>query len=230
MLNNPVLVIGSKPGSIVPNINFKTIYTANGAAERGMIYKKKFDQSNLICVVGMREFLKNNLVKDKILESKPNRVVFRTYEKDLSNLFNNSCKIDYLSWKEQFNLQSKFIKFGKFSLVLAETKRSERILEKIKYMLTGFRKRQFWGVSTGFFSIILAHEENPDSDIVVSGIGLSGGIQFYKSERSKEYNYIARSKVDRFIAKIVKKKFKNKIYSVDDDFVANTKTKKFMTL
>ena len=57
MLNNPVLVLGSKPGSIVPNINFSKVYTANGAAERGMIYKK-IKESYLTCCVGMREFLK----------------------------------------------------------------------------------------------------------------------------------------------------------------------------
>ena len=43
MLNKPVLVLGSKPGSKIPtNIDFKDVYTANGAAERGMHYKKLF--------------------------------------------------------------------------------------------------------------------------------------------------------------------------------------------
>ena len=122
MLNNPVLVLGSKPGSIVPNINFSKVYTANGAAERGMIYKQKFSESNLSCCVGMREFLKNNHVREKILASKPNRVIFRTFERDLSDLFDNSCKIENLSWKKQFELQSRYVRFGKLSLIIAETK------------------------------------------------------------------------------------------------------------
>ena len=228
MLNNPVLVLGSKPGSIVPNINFSKVYTANGAAERGMIYKQKFSKSNLSCCVAMREFLKNHLVKEKILASKPNRVIFRTFEKDLSNLFDNSCKIENLSWKQQFDLQSKYIKFGKLSLIVGESKRDNDFLIKTKYLFNCLRKMQFWGISTGFFAIILAHSENPQSDIVVSGIGMSGGVQFYQSERSKKYNYFPRARVDRFVARFIKDKIRNKIFSVDDDFVENTKTKKLI--
>ncbi len=228
MLNNPVLVLGSKPGSVVPNINFSKVYTANGAAERGMIYKQKFSESNLSCLVGMREFLKNNLVREKILASKPNRVIFRTFERDLSDLFDNSCKIENLSWKKQFELQSKYIRFGKLSLIVAETKRDKSVLKKTKYLFNCFCKMQFWGISTGFFAIILAHNENPESDIVVSGIGMSGGVQFYESERSKEYDYFPRARVDRFVAKLIKKKIKSKIFSVDDDFIKNTQTKKLI--
>ena len=176
----------------------------------------------------MREFLKNHLVKEKILASKPNRVIFRTFEKDLSNLFDNSCKIENLSWKQQFDLQSKYIKFGKLSLIVGESKRDNDFLIKTKYLFNCLRKMQFWGISTGFFAIILAHSENPQSDIVVSGIGMSGGVQFYQSERSKKYNYFPRARVDRFVARFIKDEIRNKIFSVDDDFVENTKTKKLI--
>ena len=74
----------------------------------------------------------------------------------------------------------------------------------------------------------MAHSENPQSDIVVSGIGMSGGVQFYQSERSKKYNYFPRARVDRFVARFIKDEIRNKIFSVDDDFVENTKTKKLI--
>ena len=60
-----VLVIGSKPNSIIPNFFIKNVYTAQGAAERGNIYKKKFHNSNLNCLVGDLEFEKNLNVKKK---------------------------------------------------------------------------------------------------------------------------------------------------------------------
>ena len=36
-----VLVIGSKPKSVIPNFSINKIYTANGAAERAKNYQKK---------------------------------------------------------------------------------------------------------------------------------------------------------------------------------------------
>ena len=227
MLNNPVLVLGSKPGSIVPNINFSKVYTANGAAERGMI-KKKFKESYLTCCVEMREFLKNNLVKEKFWHLNQIELYLELLKRILSNLFDNTCKIENLSWKKQFKLQSKYVKYGKLSLLIAETKRDKSFLKKTQYIFNSFRKKQFWGISTGFFDILLAHDENPQSDIVVSGIGMSGGVQFYKSERSKQYDYFPRARVDRFVAKLIKDEIKSRIFSVDDDFIENTQTKKLI--
>ena len=225
MLNKPVLVLGSKPGSQIPKINFNKVYTANGAAERGQNYKNIFFNSELICIVAMREFLKNNLVKEKILNSKPNRIIFRTVERDISNLFDKSCKIKHMSWNEQFKLQCENFNCSPFSIYLGELTRDKIIKDKILYFYKSLISRHFWGVSTGFFSILLAHKENPKSDIVVCGVGMTGGKQFYKSERSKKFDYYPRARVDRFLAKFLKGKIKNRIYSVDSDFVKNTKTK-----
>ena len=81
------------------------------------------------------------------------------------------------------------------------------------------------GYINSFFCYTLSHDENPQSDIVVSGIGMSGGVQFYKSERSKQYDYFPRARVDRFVAKLIKDEVKSRIFSVDDDFIENTQTK-----
>lgn len=229
MLNDPVLVLGSKPNSIIPDLNFNKIYAANGAAERGYFVKKKNYNTKLNCIVPMREFLKNENVKKRVLDSKPDRVVFRTFERDIKELFSEKCKIENLSWKEQFQIQCDYVKFSPYSIYLGEIQRNENISDKFKYFLKCALKKQFLGISTGFFSIILAHKENPFSDIVVSGIGMTGGKHFYKSERSKKYNYTSRSRVDRFVSKFIVNSIKSKIYSVDDDFVKYTNTKKLET-
>ena len=227
MLNKPVLVLGSKPGSKIPtNIDFKDVYTANGAAEIGMNYKKLFSHSRLNCIVTMREFLKVDDVQKRILNSRPNRVIFRTTERDVSDLFQKDCKIEHMSWPEQFRLQTKCINFSPYSIFLGEIQKNEKIKDKFIYILNCIRKNKFLGVSTGFFAIMFAHQENPNSDIVVSGIGMTGGMKFYESKRDKKFNYTSRARVDRFIAKFLNKKIKSKIYSVDDDFIKNTKTKK----
>ena len=41
-MNFDVLVIGSKPNSIIPNFPINKVYTANGAAERAKEYQKYF--------------------------------------------------------------------------------------------------------------------------------------------------------------------------------------------
>ena len=53
-MNFDVLVIGSKPNSIIPNFPISKVYTANGAAERAKEYQKYFPKSNLTCLVGVR--------------------------------------------------------------------------------------------------------------------------------------------------------------------------------
>ena len=37
-----ILVLGSKPSSMLPDIKVDKIYTANGSAERAHIYKQKY--------------------------------------------------------------------------------------------------------------------------------------------------------------------------------------------
>ena len=44
MLNNNILVLGSKPESKLPDIHVDKIYTANGAAERAIEFRKKLEQ------------------------------------------------------------------------------------------------------------------------------------------------------------------------------------------
>jgi len=46
------------------------------------------------------------------------------------------------------------------------------------HILKFIKNKNIWGVSTGFYAILLALEENPESKIIISGIGMQGGKQF----------------------------------------------------
>ncbi len=60
-------------------------------------------------------------------------------------------------------------------------------------------------------------EENPDSNIIVSGIGMKGGKQFYKSERSNLFIYDSRARVDIYLINKLPQKYKDRICTVDAD-------------
>lgn len=54
MINYNVLVLGSKPNSKLPDMQVSKIYTANGAAERADLYRKKYQENELICIWRIR--------------------------------------------------------------------------------------------------------------------------------------------------------------------------------
>ena len=51
-----ILVLGSKPGSKLPDIKVENIYSANGAAERAIEYKKKYPNTQHTALIGSKEF------------------------------------------------------------------------------------------------------------------------------------------------------------------------------
>ena len=73
-----VLVLGSKPGSKLPNIKVEKIFTANGAAERAIKYLDRFPDTLFTAVVGNNEFTKNNIVQSKVIKSNPDILLSRS--------------------------------------------------------------------------------------------------------------------------------------------------------
>tara|TARA_B110000008_G_scaffold274167_1_gene309538 strand:+ start:3416 stop:4150 length:735 start_codon:yes stop_codon:yes gene_type:complete len=228
-----VLVLGSKPSSQLPDIIVDEIFSANGAAERARIYREKYKNIKLTSIVGAKEFLKNDLVKNFIIGSNPNNVIIRTGQVYGEKYFDKNCKTIHLSWSEQFKIQKIFFKYSSFSIILAElvhwnlTSRDPKFHRKILHLMRSIKNNQFWGISTGFFSILYALYKYPHSKIIVSGIGLSGGKQFYKSERSKIFDYFPRASVDRYLVKHLKSFAKSNLFSLDEDFIKNTNCSKW---
>jgi len=77
MLINNILILGSKPESKLPDLQVDKIYTANGAAERAIHFRKKYLKNELTCIVGAREFARNEMVSERIIVAKPDRIVIR---------------------------------------------------------------------------------------------------------------------------------------------------------
>ena len=226
MPNETILVLGSKPESKLPKLNFKKIYAANGAASRFILYKKKYKKTEFISVTSKKNFEKNPDVRERIIKSKPDRLYVRFGKVNIPKKLEN-CKFDFVDSFDQLHFQKKFFKFNYLSLFLAEFFYKESLYKKFKRFLKLFIEENFQGISTGFYAILLALKENPNSKIIISGIGLSGGGHFYKSKRSKKFNYDSRAAVDRYLIKFLFKKFKKKILSVDKDFIEFSNVKKY---
>jgi|TARA_B110000114_G_C15042255_1_gene377577 hypothetical protein len=216
-----VLVIGSKPDSIMPSFLIKKIYTANGAAERAYLYQKKYYEADLTCIVGDLEFEKNINVRKRIIAASPSRIIVRGNKIHLPTVLKKS-KIEYLNAISQQKLQANFFNGGRLVVIFSEFFRETKFFLKLKYFLKKTKKFDYMGVSTGFFAILKALEENPNSKILITGVGMSGGKQFYKSIRNETVDYTPRSKVDRFLVKRFKIKYKKNLYTTDLDLHKNS--------
>tara|TARA_B110000971_G_scaffold189674_1_gene200193 strand:+ start:28702 stop:29394 length:693 start_codon:yes stop_codon:yes gene_type:complete len=210
-----VIVIGSKPKIKIPNFKFQKIYTANGAAERGFKLHSKIEKSELIAVVGGREYLGNPLVKKKIIIARPKKVYVRGAHLCEKDFYPLRCKIKNTWNHGQLQFQKNFFSFGYFSIFLAEFFYKKNFYEKIIHIIKSLKNNNFWGISSGFYAILLALHENPKSDIFVVGIGMSGGKQYYKNKRNQLLDYTPRSRVDRYLIKRLKKKYKIRILTND---------------
>lgn len=244
--NRNVLVLGSKPDSKLPDIDVDMIYSANGAAERALFYKQLYPNTPHTALIAAKEFMENEQVKMRVIKSKPNKLIVRSGTIQVpEELTNYSCEIVYFNQKEQFNFQSRFYKLGWLDIVLGEMIYEDNFLEILKHLYKCIKYRGFLGVSTGFFSILLAAMENPNSNILSSGIGLAEGSHYYTlkesygflSKKTKDkldqkkiilknkFRNTSRKRVERFLIKRIKNVYKNMIISMDKSFVDNSDVK-----
>lgn len=222
MKSRNILVLGSKPKSIIPKVAFKKIYAANGAAERALSYRKKNPKVFLTCLCGASEFARNFRVKRRIIKSKPERLIIRSGKIALPKELMNKTKLICLSNQDQLNFQKNFFDLKGLSIFQGEYFYHEEYLKKIFHLLKCFKNNSFQGVSTGFYSILMAIKENPNSKIIISGIGMAGGVQFYQSKRSKTFDYSPRARVDRFLMTKMNKDLKKHLFSTDQELILNS--------
>ena len=74
------------------------------------------------------------------------------------------------------------------------------------------KKRKIQAVSTGFFSIIYASLMNPNSELIISGIGVLEDPSLYDK---REGGFVKRARVDTFLVKKLDRKIKEKITTTD---------------
>ena len=113
-----ILVLGSKPGSKLPNQEVSKIYTANGAAERAEQFRKKFPNNELTTICGAREFARNDHVSKRIIKSKPKRFIIRSgiisLPKELKNLTKQSKDDNIIDLKDKKKFKRKPYRKKKF--------------------------------------------------------------------------------------------------------------------
>ena len=220
MCKKSILILGSKPGSKLPNIKVEEIYTANGAAEKAQKYLDKFPDTPLTAVVGGREFEMNEEVQKRVIKSNPDILLSRAGNINFKR-YNFAKKTNYkfFSFNEAFLFQSQFFKFHIFDIFTKEFYYEEKFFDKICYVLKLLKNRKIIGVSTGFFSILYALKLYPECNIIISGIGMNPGGHFY-NEKDSRYNN--RSKVDKVLLKNLKKKFRERLYTIDHELNINT--------
>ena len=217
---NYILIIGSKPESKLPDLNVETFYTANGAAERASEYKKKYPKTNFISIVSGFEFIKNIEVQNRVVEAKPSFLISRSDKIELSKYnFSKSMRFLYFSNLNQYLFQCHFFKLGIWDLLISEFKYEETIRNKLILFAKTIKYLRFSGVSTGFFAILYALKKHPNSKVIITGIGMKGGGHFYNSDTKYSIN---RSNVDRALMKNIKKKYKERLFTIDSELARLT--------
>ncbi len=230
-MSDSILVLGSRHDVKLPDINFKKIYSANGAAELVNVYKKKFKETHHTAVFGIHEFIKNELVKDKIVNSQPDRLIVRNGNIDLKNYnFKDGVKVSQISFIKDLKIQISNLDLSIIGFIFSELKYSEK--KKINYFFKCLRKKFFQGFSSGLFASLVASYENPHSEIIISGIGLEhGGGHFYTNKnhagffsendivvRENEFRNTNRKRVEAYLFKNLRKDIKNRMSSPSKDF------------
>ncbi len=212
--NKYILVLGSKPNSKLPSIEVSNIYAANGSSEIGVYYKKFYPNSILTSIVGAKEFERNLEVQRRILESSPVELICRLGHIDISKYkLPNNIKYSFFSNYRGLFFQASFLKKNILDSIIKETYYEKKIIDKIKHLYRCFRGGHIGGFSTGFFSALYALKKHPESQIILSGIGISAGPRFYKHESRGDHD--RRSFVDRKLILCLKKKYISRLITTD---------------
>tara|TARA_Y100000590_G_C15380052_1_gene885965 strand:+ start:10 stop:696 length:687 start_codon:yes stop_codon:yes gene_type:complete len=223
-MRKKILVLGSKPNSQLPDMKFHKIYSSNGSAEKTSNYFKKYGEIEHNCIIGAEHYHGNIEVNRKVSSSKIDNLIVRGTIKISKDDFIYSPRIIYFNNYQQFQIQSKFFNISYFTFILGELDYEIRFISKIKHLFKCIKKKKFFGVSTGFFSLIYAYLNNPDADIIVSGIGMKEDMSQYDN---KNHGFINRARVDNFFIKKTGNKFLKNIESLDEDLISISKIKRW---
>lgn len=219
MRNQNILVLGSsKENKKIKGIKFKKVYASNASIINSKTYLKSNRNIKIISVTTLKSVTEDIPTKVNLTKIRPNEIVLRKGKIDTLPNINFKHKLRMFENNKQWNFQKTFFDYGFISLFLSEFFYGENFFKKINYMKDIILyKKKFLGVSTGFFSILLALKENPHDNIYVSGISMTNTKHFYKLI-GKETKIITRYKVDSFMIGFLKKKYKKKLITSDKKF------------
>jgi len=215
---DPVLVLGSKPDSILPDISPVHIYAANAAAMRVKPYRELDPEVQLTCIVGGMAILEEYL-QNIVSGSEPSRVITKNpCPRPLDDLFpefkNKGVQTLDRNNKDSYYLQHSILGrrayWGEWLKLTSQNvlKKPMRI-PRLLYNLV--REKYPRGTSAGMFCVIMAAIEFPGHPIVVSGISLQGGGHFNKVD----YFTSSRAIIDRYLCRSLPVHVKKNLYTVD---------------
>ncbi len=205
------IVLGSKPVKKYPKVRVKNIVTSNAAA----IKKKKFASANHIAICGTLEFSKKKNVKNKVIKSKPNKIIFisgQVSNNDKNLLSKNKIKSTSITNLKQLSFQQNFFKFGFIAILYAEFFYEKKLMDKfihITKILLG--KKKIKGASTGFYSILYSLDHFKGK-ILTNGFSMQHGNIFYKSHYPVRDG---RARVDSVLVRLLKNKYVKRIIISD---------------
>tara|TARA_B100000989_G_C19476158_1_gene443001 strand:- start:366 stop:1073 length:708 start_codon:yes stop_codon:yes gene_type:complete len=219
MRNQNILVLGSsKESKKIKGIKFKKVYASNASIINSKFYLKSSQNIKIISVTTLKSVIEDIPTKTNLTQIRPHEIVLRKGKIKVLPNINFKHKLRTFENNKQWSFQKDFFNYSFISLFLSEFFYGENILKKINYIKDIiFYKKKFLGVSTGFFSILLALKENPHDNIYISGISMANTPHFYKLI-GKETKIITRYKVDSFMIGFLKKKYKKRLITSDKKF------------
>ncbi len=218
MQSEDILVLGSGPQTRIVKKEFKKIYASNASVIKCKDYLSHNVNIEIISVVTENSLFSDIPTQKNIREIKPNRIVVR--KKTNKNLpdFDFKFKTLFFSNIEQYEFQKKFFKNANIFLPFAEIFYGNSFNEKLRHLINILKyKKNVMGISTGFYTILLALFENPNSQIYINGITMSNSKHFYELI-GKENKIMTRHKVDNFMIKLLFNKFKINLYTTNLNF------------
>ena len=210
-----ILILGSRPEEINKKFKFEKIYAANAAIKLTEYLKTDLVQITSVCA--SISLMRDPDINKIVMNSQPDRLIALGKLEKPKEL-NDKIIYKSLSVKNKLLFQKEFFRFGLIHVLIAEFfLYGSGFKEKIKNIYRIFKYRRIGGVSTGFFSIMLALKENPNEDILISGIGMRDGSHFHTTAEGRNFNN--RPKIDRYLVNYLKDKYKKKLYSYDKELV-----------
>jgi len=206
------LVLGSKPNAPLPDITPVHIYSANGAAERAMAYAGR--DITHTAVVSSQEY-RNKLVHDKIIASRPARILIRSHFVEQYPESDNGISLGCITGDRQFALERHY-----FGLQLYRIFLMRRGFKKVKAAVRHLQGVDYaFGATTGLWSVLYALSRHPENSVVVAGVGLRPGNHFYNSSGFQDKD----ARRDYFLASLLDDASRGRIMTTDELFAERAK-------
>ena len=149
---------------------------------------------------------------------KPSRIIVRRGDQKKFPNIDFEYSVKTFNKKEQWEFQAQFFNYSYLMLYISELFYGDSFKEKYSYLKKCIiYQKGFLGISTGFFTLLLALSENPNDKVFISGISMENSRHFYKLI-GKEKKVMTRHKIDNFMINFLKKDLKKRMLTNDRQF------------